>query len=95
MTTFRPANNPLHCAVCGKPRIMHMPEDLGCVGQVITNDIWPTVIREMHERDQLGRERYGRPLTPHNGRDALRDAYEEAQDLCAYLRQAMFERDGK
>jgi len=33
-------------------------------------------------------------LVPHNGRDALRDAYEEALDLCQYLRQALYERDG-
>jgi hypothetical protein len=57
--------------------------------------IWPLVIKEMHARDQLGRERYGVPLQPYNGRDALRDAYEEALDLCAYLRQAIYERDGR
>ena len=50
---------------------------------------------DMAARDQVGRARYGVPLQPHNGRDALRDAYEEALDLCAYLRQAIMERDGK
>ena len=29
-----------------------------------------------------------------NGRDALLDAYEEAIDLCMYLKQAIVERDG-
>jgi hypothetical protein len=43
-------------------------------------------------REQIGRERYGTPLQPHNGRDALRDAYEEALDLACYLRQAIAER---
>ena len=49
----------------------------------------------MKDRDIIGRMRYGTPLQPHNGRDALADAYQEALDLCAYLRQAIFERDGK
>lgn len=43
-------------------------------------------------RRRLGIERYGTPLQAHNGRDALRDAYEEALDLANYLRQAMEER---
>jgi len=30
---------------------------------------------------------------PFNGRDALKDAYEEALDLAMYLKQAMIERD--
>ena len=34
-------------------------------------------------------------LQAFNGRDALRDAYEEALDLCQYLRQALYERDGR
>ena len=62
----------------------------------IPNDkpaIWPLVVADMQARDKLGRERYGVPLQPNNGRDSLRDAYEEALDLCAYLRQAIYERD--
>ena len=64
----------------------------------VANDrpaVWPLVIMDMAARDQVGRERYGVPLQPHNGRDALRDAYDEALDLCAYLRQAIMERDGR
>ena len=64
----------------------------------VANDhpaVWPRVIMDMAARDQVGRARYGVPLQPHNGRDALRDAYEEALDLCAYLRQAIMERDGR
>lgn len=95
MTTFRPGKSPLYCAHCGDARIMHMPEDMACVKQASQVEIWPIVIREMDARDQLGRERYGVPLTANNGRDALWDAYEEALDLCAYLRQAIYERDGK
>ncbi len=57
--------------------------------------VWPLVIMDMARRDHVGRIRYGVQLQPHNGRDALRDAYEEALDLCAYLRQAIMERDGR
>ena len=57
--------------------------------------VWPMVIEDMAARDAVGRERYGVPLQAHNGRDMLRDAYEEALDLCCYLRGAMYERDGK
>lgn len=57
--------------------------------------VWDLVIADMEDRDALGENRYGTRLQPHNGRDALRDAYEEALDLCAYLRQAIYERDGK
>lgn len=55
--------------------------------------VWELVVEDMRARDQLGRERYGTPLQAGNGRDALRDAYEEALDLVAYLRQAIEERD--
>ena len=55
--------------------------------------VWGLVLADMSARDAVGRKRYGIPLQPHNGRDALRDAYEEALDLCAYLRQAIYERD--
>lgn len=40
----------------------------------------------------MGRARYGTPLQAGNGRDALVDAYQEALDLCVYLRQAIEER---
>lgn len=55
--------------------------------------VWPLVIMDMANRDQVGRKRYGVPLQPHNGRDALRDAYEEVLDQAAYIKSAMIERD--
>lgn len=55
--------------------------------------VWDLVIRDMQERDRMGAERYGTRLQPHNGRDALIDAYQEALDLAVYLRQAIYERD--
>lgn len=57
--------------------------------------VWDLVVADMRERDKAGREHYGTPLQPHNCRDALKDAYAEALDLCAYLRQVIFERDGE
>lgn len=51
------------------------------------------VIDDMHERMRVGIERYGVALQAHNGRDALRDAYDEALDLAIYLRQAIAERE--
>lgn len=62
--------------------------------------IWPLVSREMAQhprvtrlvladmiaRDEHGRLKYGEPLTGHNGRDHLVDAYQEALDLTAYTR---------
>ncbi len=54
--------------------------------------VWDLVVADMKERDQVGRARYGTPLQPHNGRDALVDAYQEALDLVVYLRQAIEER---
>lgn len=53
------------------------------------------VADDLYARLDVGIKTYGTPLQPHNGRDALQDAYEEALDLACYLRQAMFERDGK
>lgn len=49
---------------------------------------------DMKDRDDFGRKKYGTPLQPFNGRDALTDAYQEALDLCVYLRQAIAERGG-
>lgn len=51
------------------------------------------VIQDMVERKRIGIERYGVPLQPFNGRDALIDAYQEALDLAVYLRQLVEERE--
>ena len=57
-----------------------------------TGDIWLSVIGDMHARRVLGIERYGTPLKANNGRKSLLDAYQEALDLCVYLRQEIEER---
>lgn len=53
----------------------------------------PLVIADLQARMQLGIQRYGVALQPHNGRDALRDLYEELLDACTYIRQVIAERD--
>ena len=55
--------------------------------------VWPLVITDMLKRDAFGEGKYGTRLRPHNGRDALLDAYQEALDLCVYLRQSLYERE--
>lgn len=55
-------------------------------------DIQSRVIEDIVARRKLGIKRYGTTLQPHNGRDALLDAYEEALDLTMYLKQALVER---
>lgn len=70
------------------PRVGDQP--LPTQGQ---ENVSQAVIRDLDARIVLGIQRYGRPLETFNGRDALRDAYEEALDLVHYLKQAMMERD--
>ncbi|MHC5543502.1 hypothetical protein ACYOEI_35205 [Singulisphaera rosea] len=72
------------------------------VGQYVTEQdpprpsdrpaVWPLVIRDMTERDEGGRKKYGTPLQPFNGRDPIVDAYQEGLDQVVYLRQAIEER---
>ena len=63
---------------------MPIVTDGPCVQDLVCVDI--------QARKRVGIQRYGTVLQPHNGRDALRDAYEEALDLCQYLKQALLER---
>lgn len=58
--------------------------DLACdVGGVELNGL----IRDILARKEFGLRKYGTTLQPHNGRNALNDAYQEALDLCCYLMQ--------
>ena len=51
------------------------------------------VLADMVERAAMGVIKHGMPLQTDNGRDALWDAYQEAMDLCMYLRQAILEQE--
>lgn len=57
-----------------------------------SGDMWLLVIKDMEDRRVHGIEKYGLPVQPFNGRDPLVDAYQEALDLCVYLKQAIEER---
>lgn len=54
-------------------------------------DIQSLVIADIRVRRDLGIKRYGTALQPHNGRNALQDAYEECIDLACYLKQRLVE----
>lgn len=51
------------------------------------------VISDIRHRKEEGLKKYGTPLQPFNGRDAMQDAYEEILDLTQYMRQAMLEQE--
>ena len=76
----------------------HMPEranregDTQPMPQVNDHpDIQSQVIADIEARREVGIKRYGTALQPHNGRDALVDAYEEVLDLACYLKQRIVE----
>lgn len=56
--------------------------------------ILPLVIQDLLKRGAVGLSEYGTMLRANNGRRSLVDAYEEALDLCCYLRQEILERHG-
>lgn len=64
---------------------MPVPNDRPSIQSLVRTDL--------EDREQIGIARYGTSLQPFNGRDALRDAYEEVMDLTLYLRQAIEERN--
>ncbi len=93
LTIERTARNALSSERINQPMAIDLEQPAP-----IANDepaVWDLVVADMVARDAVGRARYGTRLQPHNGRDALADAYAEALDLCVYMRQALYERDGK
>jgi hypothetical protein len=50
------------------------------------------VQEDLESRAKLGKEKYGERLRAFNGRDALKDSYQEVLDLAVYLRQLIEER---
>jgi hypothetical protein len=54
-------------------------------------EVYRLVIEDVEQRAAVGKRKYGVTLRPHNGRNALLDAYEEALDKVQYLRQLMLE----
>ena len=70
------------------PALAEMPKPSGK-----GNPILGMVLTDLTNRAFEGVKKYGEPLKASNGRDALVDAYQEALDLCMYLRQAIEERN--
>lgn len=70
------------------PALAEMPKPEGK-----GNPILGMVLADLTNRAFEGIKKYGEPLKADNGRDALVDAYQEALDLCMYLRQAIEERN--
>lgn len=57
--------------------------------------VWDLVLEDIRVRDDFGAKKYGTRLQPHNGRDTLLDLYQEMLDAVVYLRQLIYERDGR
>lgn len=53
--------------------------------------IYLEVQKDLAIRAEAGKKKYGSYLYAENGRQALIDAYQEALDLCMYLRQKIQE----
>ncbi len=53
------------------------------------------VVKDFEDRAEFGKSKYGTYLQADNGRDTLKDAYQEALDLCQYLRSMIYKRDGR
>lgn len=68
-------------------------EEQGAPAPNAETPVWDLVVADMKARDAVGRERYGTPLQPFNGRKALVDAYQEILDLAVYVRQEIAERE--
>lgn len=49
------------------------------------------IVKDMTDRDTWGRTKYGTPLQPYNGRDALVDFYQELLDGVVYSAQYSWE----
>jgi hypothetical protein len=60
-----------------------------------SDSLWQAVIADMHAREEMGLRKYGRFLTAKSREMGLQEAYEEALDLCVYLKKALVEMEGK
>lgn len=57
----------------------------------MSGSIHDKVVQDVKSRKELGLAKYGTILQAGNGRNALKDAYEEVLDLACYLRQKLEE----
>lgn len=55
--------------------------------------VYIELIKDIKSRAEFGKKKYGQHLTTHDGRNTLLDAYQEAIDLCFYLKQLLMEKE--
>ncbi|MGW1436927.1 hypothetical protein ACWD7M_16955 [Streptomyces griseus] len=79
---------PIQGALRERPGDQPLPTE----GQESVQD---ALIKLIEERRELGIQRYGTPLQTFNGRNAVRDALEEALDLATYLMQIEMEQNAR
>ena len=60
-----------------------------------TTRVLDYVLADLKSRAEMGKQKYGHYLETQNGCNALQDAYEEALDMCMYLKQKLLEDEGK
>ena len=75
--------------MAGSKGVSEQPEPVSNNGDYV----YLRVMEDMRARADMGLKKYGTYLQAFNGRDGLRDAYEEVLDLAVYLRQVIDERD--
>lgn len=75
-----------------RTEIIHMEQPMPTPNGA--ESIQAMVRHDLNVRERVGIQRYGTSLQPDNGRDALRDLYEELLDAACYAKQLMVERDG-
>lgn len=55
--------------------------------------VFDEVKKDFDKRNAMGWEQYQKELLPDDGRDFLKEAYEEALDLCVYLKGELLKRE--
>jgi len=81
--TWADKQEPSRAGRVGDSQPMPTPND--------TSDVQAAVIADIERRREVGIARYGTPLQPHNGRNALLDLYEELLDAAMYVKQRLIE----
>lgn len=65
------------------------PEPMPTKGK---ENVTEALIRDLRERSELGKRKYGTHLETFNGRDPLVDGFQELLDLAQYWKQVLMER---
>ena len=83
------------CFMCGRGRHIGCISIQPCIvpeSIIERRDVTNMLLEDLKARRAKYKPIYGEALTTHNGRNVLVDAYQEAMDLCLYLRQEIQER---